>query len=864
MGKVWRARHIALKRDDALKVLPEAFASDPERLARFQREAQVLASLNHPNIAHVYGLEESDGTKALVMELVEGPTLADRIAKGPISIDEALPIAKQIAEALEAAHEQGIIHRDLKPANIKVRPDGTVKVLDFGLAKAMEPVGVVSSSVSQSPTITTPAMTQAGVILGTAAYMSPEQMRGNLVDKRSDVWSFGCVLYEILTRAKPFPGDELADVMVAVLGKEPNWNRLPQSTPTSIRRLLVRCLQKDRRRRLRDIGDAVIELGDSTLATEEAGPKFHIPLQMWQRPVVAVFVLAAAIAATGLSVWRLTRPPSLAPVHVSRFSVPLALNVSELRRNPNRAVAVSADGTTLVFVGGIANNRQLFRRGTDQLQAVPISGTENGNAPFFSPDGRSIGFEAAGMLKKVSLAGGVAQTIGRIPGGQLQGASWAMDGTIVFAGIRTGLFRVSAAGGDVRTLTTVDEKNGGGHSRPAMLPGKHAAIFDADGRIEIVLLDTGERRSLTEGTNAHFSPTGHIVFARGNSIWAAPFDMSRLEVSGDPMPVLDGVESIGGAQFALSDNGTLIYLPTQVLRGGDVASDARLVIVDREGRATPLSFARGRYQQPRLAPDGRRLVVRRETDLWILELGRPAQTRLTFAEGQCLGIPSVWTHDGARVAFASGPRCTKIYTQPADSSGAAEVLFEGKDSTLNLTSWSRDSVMALYTVAPETGLDVQVITERGKELFDFAATRFNERAARFAPNGAWLAYVSDESGRDEVYVRSYPGPGAKVPITRDGGTEVVWAPSGRELFFRKGNQILSVLVQAERTLTVSTPRVLFEDASYPLDAVGNANYDVFPDGQRLVIVQGSATAPEPRVVLVLNWFEELKQRVPVK
>jgi Tol biopolymer transport system component len=464
------------------------------------------------------------------------------------------------------------------------------------------------------------------------------------------------------------------------------------------------------------------------------------------------------------------------------------------------------------------------------------------------------------MLKKVSLAGGVAQTIDRIPGGQLQGASWATDGTIVFAGTRTGLLRVSAAGGDVRALTTFDEKNGAGHRRPAMLPGNRAAVFDADGRIEIVLLDTGERRSLTEGTDAHFSPTGHIVFERGNSIWAVPFDISRLEVSGDPMPVLDGVESIGGAQFALSDNGTLIYLPDQVLRG-DGAIDARLVVVDREGRATPLSFAQGRYLVPRLARDGRRLVVRRETDLWVLQIDRPAQTRLTFADGQCLGIPSVWTHDGTRVAFASGPGCTKIFTQPADSSGAAEVFFEAKE-TLNLTSWSRDSVIALYTVAVETGMDVRVLNGHRKELSHFAATQFNERAARFAPNGAWLAYVSNESGRDEVYVRPYPGPGAKVPISRDGGTEAVWAPSGRELFFRSGNQMMSVLVQAERTLTVGTPHVLFEDTSYPLDLVGNANYDVFPDGKRFVIVQGSAAAPEPRVVFVLNWFEELKRLVP--
>jgi serine/threonine protein kinase len=647
MGRIYQATDTTLGRQVAIKILPDAFAADPERLSRFEREARTLASLNHPHIAAIYAVEKSAGMHALVMELVEGDDLSQRIAHGAIPIEEALPIAKQIAEALEAAHDQGIIHRDLKPANIKVRADGTVKLLDFGLAKTLEPCGG-GLLVSSAPTIASPAlMTGVDVILGTAAYMSPEQARGNAVDKRSDIWAFGCVLYEMLTANRAFEGDSVPDVFVAVLNKHPEWARLPADTPAAIRRLLVRCVEKDRKRRLRDIGDALIELDEAAgESADDVGPLPQQHAHAWQR---GAFVLVA-IAVTALSVWGLTRPDPVDPPSILRFELRVPLDVHGIRAILNTALAVSPDGSSIVYAGQADGTVRLFRRAMDQLTPLPIAGTENGRAPFFSPDGLWVGFEADGALKRVLLSGGPAQSISQIPGRWVQGAAWAEDGTIIFAGTRTGLFRVAAAGGNPVVLTTPDEQNGEFHSRPEILPGNRAALFNAGGRIEVVSFDSGERRVLTEGTSPHFSPTGHVIFARGSSVWAVPFDVAVLEVSGEPRFVLDGVENMGSAQYALSTAGTLAYLPIGTLRG-DATRNAKLIIVDRQGRTTPLAYDEGRYQVPRLAPDGHRLVVYGDTDFWLLEIDRPARRRLTFMDGRCLGIPSVWTHDGTGVAF---------------------------------------------------------------------------------------------------------------------------------------------------------------------------------------------------------------------
>jgi serine/threonine-protein kinase len=605
MGEVYRARDTKLNRDVALKILPTEFALDADRLARFKREAQVLASLNHPHIAAIYGFEDSAETHALVLELVEGPTLADRIAKGAIPLDEALSIAKQIAEALEAAHEQGIIHRDLKPANVKVREDGTVKVLDFGLAKLADPTAASAQNVSvtASPTITTPAMmTGVGMILGTAAYMSPEQAKGRAVDKRGDIWAFGCVLYEMLIGERAFPGADVSEVLAFVLTREPDWSAVPVATPFAIRQLMRRCLEKDPKRRLRDIGDAFPYFDEQVV--EAATVMVPRSQYVWQRPVPALIGLTLAVALTPLSVCVMTRPKSPEALPVSKFELSVPLDIQGIAARPSAALTVSPDGSTIVYVGRTEGGTRLFRRPMNQLQGVPIAGSENGRAPFFSPDGAWIGFEADGTIRRLPLGGGSPQVIAEIPGGSLQGASWGEKGTIVFAGTKTGLFRVSITGGDRKPLTNADAEKGEFHSLPEVLPGERAVLFTSAGGTEVVLLDTHQRRSLLQGTNPHFSPTGHLLFARENSTWAVRFDPVRLKVLSEPIRVLEGIEYFGGAQLAFSQNGTLAYLPSETLRD-DITRNARLVIVNREGRATPLPYESGRYLVPRLAPDGR-------------------------------------------------------------------------------------------------------------------------------------------------------------------------------------------------------------------------------------------------------------------
>ena len=641
MGQVYQATDTKLNRQVALKILPEAFATDPDRLARFQREAQVLASLNHPNIAQIHGIEEQDDTRALVLELVEGPTLADRISNGPIPLDEALPIAKQIAEALEAAHEAGVIHRDLKPANIKVRDDGTVKVLDFGLAKALDasPAG----DPSESPTLTA-AATQMGVIMGTAAYMSPEQARGKPVDKRADVWAFGAVLYEMLTGRKAFPGDDISDTLATVLKFEPDWDALRADTPSSVRRLLRRCLSKDVKLRLRDAGDAVLELLqaqtegpiDETKPTSATAPR----VRSTQAAVALAVVL---VVAGGLLSWNLADEGRVESAPVSRFAIRLPLDVSVLGSG-SAVAAISRDGRTLVYIG---NNGQLFRRSLDRLESVPISGTEGADTPFFSPDGEWIGFASNGQLRKVSIVGGPPITLCSLPGG-MRGASWGSDDQIVFSMDNVGLLRVPAVGGTPEILTEPNREAGEMfHLRPHVLPESNAVLFttwlgSTDlSKVEVLLLDTGERRTLVNGNNAHYTLTGHIVFARSDSLWAVPFDVERLDVLGQPVPVLEGVR-IGASQapqFALSASGTLTYVPNT----GPLAST--LAWIDRNGRETALNLPSRDYLFARLSPDGERvvLVVRNPPDrphLWISEVGRNTLTRLTSTDssGEISGI----------------------------------------------------------------------------------------------------------------------------------------------------------------------------------------------------------------------------------
>ncbi len=615
MGQVYQATDTKLNRQVALKILPEAFAADPDRLARFQREAQVLASLNHPNIAQIHGLEESEGTRALVLELVEGPTLEDRIAQGPIPVDEALPIAKQIAEALEAAHEAGVIHRDLKPANIKVREDGTVKVLDFGLARALQP-DPSSGDASQSPTLTA-AATQAGVILGTAAYMAPEQAKGRTVDKRADIWAFGAVLYEMLTGRRAFGGGDVSDTLAMVLMKEVDWSLLPADTPGSVRRLLERCLARDPKQRIRDIGDVQLAMEGAfeTRVGTAAEPTVTPQLQLWQRPVPAVLVLFAVAAIASLAVWTMTGPV-VTPAEVMRFAiVPPDTAPLDLRAG-RQDLVISRDGADMIYTAlpdATGSTSQLYRRPIDQFAWEPLRGTEGGIGPFVSPNGESVGFipySDQATLQKVSIFGGPPVTVTESPN-NIYGASWGTDNQIIFGTLGGGLFRVSGGGGEPESLTTLDtDQAETGHGWPFIIPDRNAVAFVIfssgsmpllTGQLAVLDLDTGEVRRLgLAGVGPHHVSTEHLVYADADgSVRAVPFDAATLEVTGNPVLLVEGVvvKGSGAADFSISDDGRLVYVS-----GSDRRLERSFVWVDRDGQEEAVEAAPKLYQEFTLSP----------------------------------------------------------------------------------------------------------------------------------------------------------------------------------------------------------------------------------------------------------------------
>ena len=648
MGEVYRARDTKLDRDVALKVLPQAFTDDPDRLARFEREAKVLASLNHPNIGHIYGLEEAEGQKALVLELVEGPTLAERIKQGPIPVDEALPIAKQIAEALEAAHEAGVIHRDLKPANIKVREDGTVKVLDFGLAKAFQP-DASDVSASMSPTISlTAAATQMGMVIGTAAYMSPEQARGKPVDKRADVWAFGAVLYEMLTGRRAFHAEDMSLTLARVLDREPEWELLNAEIPPALLVFIKRCLQKDAKERIRDIGDVRLAIAGAfdLPAQELAAPGVVPPSPAWQRPT-AVALLAAVV--TGLAVWAVMRVESVPPSDLIRFAIVPPDSAPLGQGSLARELAISPDGTQVLYwsPGADLGAAQLYLRPLDQLEGGPLRGSEEGFGPFFSPDGEWVGFTdgTATILQKVSVFGGPPVTLTEMP--SPISASWGADDQIVMGQANGGLFRVSAGGGEPQALTSLDaDQQETAHSQPFIIPDRNAVLFTigtggafarlATGQLAVLDLDTGEVTRLgVAGVSPHYVSTGHVVYASEDaSVRAVTFDVTSLEVTGNAVPLLEGVkiQAVGTANFDISDNGRLVYL----LGAGAGSSERTLVWVDRERREEPIAMRPRPYYAARLSPDGTRIAVEvrdENTDIWVHDLARGTQTRLTFDPG---------------------------------------------------------------------------------------------------------------------------------------------------------------------------------------------------------------------------------------
>ena len=798
MGIVLRARDTKLDRDVALKVLPEAFTSDPDRLARFEREAKVLASLNHPNIGSIYGLEEQDGIRALVLELVEGPTLADRIKQGPIPLDEALPIAKQIAEALEAAHEAGVIHRDLKPANIKVREDGTVKVLDFGLAKALDPTP--TGDPSESPTLTA-AATQMGVIMGTAAYMSPEQAKGKTADKRSDVWAFGAVLYEMLSGRRAFVGADVSDTLVSVFRDDPDWARLSDDVPARVRHAIQVCLQKDPKQRVRDIGAVRLALEGAfeTTVTAPSEPTAAPTLQVWQRPIPAVIVALVVAAIAGLAVWALTRPAPAPAATVTRlpFMLPDGDTIGT-----TGGIALSPDGRTLVYAGLRDGVRQLFVRTRDQMAVRPLPGTEDARSPFFSADGAWVGFFADDSLKKVALAGGPPQTL--CPVGFPTGATWGPDDTIVFASIeQPGLMQVSAAGGEPSPLTEPEE--GASHLWPTFVPGGRAVLYTIRPAavtltavtlnrldsfdVAVVSLDTGDEWSLAGGTFGTVTASGHLVFAREASLWAVPFDTDRLTVSGEPAPVVEGVRvNAGGwAHYALAGDGTLVYLPSVGVVG--FGGPMGLVWVDRvTGEETPLPVPPRPYRQPRISPDGTRVAVGitdQENDIWVWDLTGETLPRLTLDAER--DYSAAWTPDSRRVIFASARDGTgALFWRAADGTGTAERLGESEGRRVPEAVTPDGSVVIVRERAENgTGFNLVTVSLSGDPVSeDLLVTEFNERGAAVSPNGRWFAYQSDTSGEMEVYVRPFPDADSeRHPISTNGGTSPLWAPDGSELFY---------------------------------------------------------------------------------
>jgi Tol biopolymer transport system component len=885
MGEVYRARDTQLGRDVAIKVLPPVFTADPERLTRFEREARLLAALNHPHIGAIYGVEPIDGGRALVLELVEGETLAERLAGGAIAMAAALAMARQIAGALEAAHEKGIVHRDLKPANITITPAGVVKVLDFGLAK----VGAAGSERerSQSPTITIGG-TQEGLLRGTAAYMSPEQARGQPVDKRTDIWAFGCVLFEMVTGRMAFPGDTVSDHIAAILERAPDWTRLPVATPPDIQRLLRRCLEKDQGRRLHDIADARIELEDvasrdreDTRADRDASAG---AMRTWRAlaggSVALTAVLAAMLTVALWGRWRASTSTSgRAPVHFL-----LSEKVPALTTVALRSFAISPDGQRVVYVAERDGVRRLYLRELRTAEAQPIAGTENAIGPFFSTDSQRIGFSDESRLKVIGIAGGAAVTLAQTP--LFRGAAWAPDNTIIFSpDAEGGLWRVSAEGGTRQLLTAPDpNKQERGYRWPEVLPGGDAVIFTAgtsdilsfdDARLMVRSLRTGAQHELLRGGSfATYATSGHLLYARAGALLAAPFDPARGTLTGTPTTVAEGIVTYpltGAAQYAVSGDGTLVYLP-----GGSVTPPRVLTWVDRTGRATPVQLPPAPYTNLSIAPDGRLAAVTIDAanaSIWLLELDRAALTRLTT---EWTNNAPFWTPDGTRVGFSSGRGGVRtLFWQPADGHTGMEPLTSSHFSQ-HMGSWSPDGrTLAFDQLNPTTGWALWVMSMAGNRRSEpFVQTTFNELSPRFAPSGRWLAYVSDEGAQTDravpqsgaqprlavhdIYVRPFPGPGRTIRISHDGGDAPVWSRDGREIFYLREHDLMAVKVAPTGDLSPRTPHRLFERATL-LPGDPNIGYDVSADGRFLMIDDVPASVASAPIAVVMNWTETLKK-----
>jgi len=878
MGLVWKAVDTTLDREVAVKILPDAFASDPDRVSRFEREAKLLASLNHPNIATIHGFHQVSGVMFLAMELVEGQDLAQKLSSGPLPLEQALGFALQIADALQNAHDNGVVHRDLKPANVRLTVDGKVKVLDLGLAKAFEPdlQGGPAHSLSLSPTMTS-AGTVAGVLLGTAAYMSPEQARGQAADRRSDVWAFGCVLFEMLGGRQTFEGGTASDTLASVLMSEPNWKTLPSDTPPPIRRVLRRCLNKDADQRLHHIADARLDIREALEGGEEVEARHSAATPAPSTPVWlrllpwALFLLAAVVAIRGAA----TTAPA-APAETLNLSVPIPAGV-RLHDDQFGTIAVSQDGKSLVFVGIRDNERFLYLRKLDQADAIELAGTEDATTPFFSPNGEWIAFFAENKLKKVNVQGGRPVTLTDSVGAN-RGATWGGDDVIVMSAHYTEpLKKIPGAGGDPVPLTTLDtERKERTHRWPEFIPGTDVVLFTAqtmdspefydDARIDAVHVGTGERRTVFENASlARYVTSGHLVFAREGFLFAVAFDVEKLEATSAPVPVIENVmgsRNSGVVHAGYASNGLLAYIEGQ--------SQARRRVLNRrsfDGGVEPIPVPVDGYLQPALSPDGQQLAVAiaSEThfDIWTYDMTRETVTRLTFEGDNSL---PVWSPDGKRIAFLSmrdGAAAT--FVTDSDGSGQAELLLPADwrpdVGAVAPQSWTADGRYMTITSSDRNGPNI-VVLPLGEETepIPFLETPFAEIQSNFSPDGKWIAYGSDESGTVEVYVRPFPGPGGRWQISIDGGHEPKWTADGRRIFFRSGRQLLAVEVDTREGFRVSRPRVLL-DGLHPYSGTDQV-YTLAPDGESAIFVEpvDSGSSPE-RITVVVNWLDELSRRL---
>ena len=861
MGEVYRARDTRLNREVALKVLPEAFAADPERLARFEREAQALAALKHPHIATIYGIEEKDGVRALVLELVEGDTLDERIKRGALPIDETIRLARQIADAFEAAHEQGIVHRDLKPANIKITPEGVVKVLDFGLAKLTNsnasnvPNDPNDPNVlSMSPTLTSPAvMTGMHVLLGTVGYMAPEQARGKAVDKRADIWAFGVVLYEVLTGSRAFEGDTVTEVAGAVIHKTLDLTALPPETPPPLRMVVDRCLRKDPKQRFRDMGDVRLAL-DGAFTPESATTAQPVAAghRMRWMPAAAAATLAALIA--GGAVWALTRPEPVAREPI-RFEIP-----PPVPRALSPVIDISPDGRTVSFVAADGEGvPRVWVRPIDSTQSRILNAAESTRQPtFWSPDSRYLVMFASGRFRRVPVDGGPAETIAGLKGSS-GGGSWGRDGTILFSN-QQAIMRVPASGGEPVPVTLFDTARGSGsHFFPVFLPdGRHFLYLRVApdesrtgiyvGAIDVAPEQQSQTRVVAAAHSAAYIPPtdggpGRVLFMRDGLLMAQPFDERALTVTGEAVPAVSEPIATTSilASFAASANGTLVYMRS-------AASAPTPASIDRAGKAESLLAATKieRPANPRVSPDGRRLALIVGTDLWSYDLdGRPP-IKLTF-DGE--HYSPIWTPDGRRIVFEKGGGGGRtLFVVAADGSGMPEPI--GPEGHYHPHGWAADGRLVVSQVAGGRATLVRFGTQTDAQVETIAA---GGGAASVSPDGRWVAYVADPTGRNEIWVRPLSGPGAAVRISPNGGNEPVWSKNGRELFYLEDTKVMAVAVDAGQEIDFKPPVVLFELTTMARTSQQPPSYDVLPDGRFLMFT--TADAPDIPISVVINWAQ---------